>query len=46
MTPNWVPKNDFIFGVAPLPAPLVAQTAFVMKKWAPSTAKVLPMIEK
>ena len=27
-------------------APLVAQTVFVTKKWAPSAAKVLRMIEK
>ena len=28
MTPKSVPKSEFIFGVAPRGAPLVAQTAF------------------
>ena len=28
MTPNWVPKSDALFGVAPPGAPLVAQTVF------------------
>ena len=30
----------------PLGAPLMAQTAFVIKKWAPSAPKVRPRIEK
>ena len=46
MTPTWIPKNDFILGVAPLGEPLVAQTALGHQKWAPSAPKVLPMIEK
>ena len=46
MIPKWLPKNDFTWGVAPLSARLVAQTAFVIKKLAPSAPKVLPMIEK
>ena len=32
MTPKWVPKNEVILGVAPLGAPLVAQTAFGHQK--------------
>jgi hypothetical protein len=28
MTPKWIPKSEFILGVAPPGAPLVAQTAF------------------
>ena len=28
MTPKWVPESEFIFGVAPPGAPLVAQTTF------------------
>ena len=40
------PKNDFILGVAPLGAPLVAQTGFGHQKWVPSAPKVFPMIEK
>ena len=39
-------KTDVILGVAPLGAPLVAQTAFGHQKWAPTAPKVLPMIEK
>ena len=46
MTPNSVPKDDFISGVAPLGAPLVAQTAFGHQKFAPSAPKLLSMIEK
>ena len=46
MTPNSVPKDDFISGVAPLGAPLVAQTAFGHQKLAPSAPKVLQIIEK
>ena len=30
----------------PLGAPLVVQTVFVIKEWAPSAAKVLPRLEK
>ena len=45
MTPKWYPKSEFLSGVLPLVAPLVAQTVFVIKKWAPSTAKVLPRLE-
>ena len=40
------PKKEFILGEMPLGAPLVAQAAFVIKNWAPSVPKVLPMIEK
>ena len=46
MIPKWVPKSDSIFGVLPLGAPLVVQTAFVIKKWVPSAPKVRPKIEK
>ena len=46
MTPKSVPKDEFILGVAPPGAPLVAQTAFGHQKFAPNTPKVLPMIEK
>ena len=45
MTPKWVPKSDPLSGEMPLGAPLVVQTVFVIKKWAPSAPKVLP-IEK
>ena len=34
------------FGVAPFGAALVAQTGFIVKKYAPSAPKVLPTIEK
>ena len=46
MTPKSVPKDEGISGVAPLGAPLVAQTAFGHQKLVPSAAQVLPMIEK
>ena len=46
MTPKWVQKSDAILGEMPIGAPLVVQTVFVMKKWAPSAAKVLPTLEK
>ena len=46
MTSKAHPKNEFISRVLPLVAPLVAQTAFVIKKWAPSAPKVLPSIDK
>ena len=46
MTPKSIPKDEGISGVAPLGAPLVAQTAFGHQKLAPSAPKVLPMIEK
>ena len=37
--PNRSPKNKGISRVAPLGAPLVAQTAFVPQKWAPALPK-------
>ena len=40
------PKNEYILGEILLGAPLVAQAAFVIKKWAPSAAEVLPRLEK
>ena len=46
MTPNSLPKDEFILGLPPLVAPLVAQTVFGHQKLAPSAAQVLPMIEK
>ena len=46
MTSKWDPKNEYILGEMPLGAPLVAQTAFVIKKLAPSTPKVRSMIQK
>ena len=46
MTLKSVPKDDFISGVAPLGAPLVAQTAIGHQKLAPSAPKVLQMIKK
>ena len=46
MTPKWDPKSGDISREIPLGAPLVVQTVFVIKKWAPSAAKVLPMLEK
>ena len=46
LTPKWVPKSEGISGVAPLGAALVAQTGFVIKKWASSASQVLPRIEK
>ena len=46
MTPKSIPKDEFISGVAPLGAPLVAQTAFGHQKLVPSAAQVLPIIEK
>ena len=36
------PKNDTILRGFPLGAPLVVQTAFVIKKWAPSAPKSAP----
>ena len=45
MTPKSVPKDDFISGVAPLGASLVALTALGHQKLAPRAPKVLPMIE-
>ena len=45
-TSKWDPKNEYILGEMPIGAPLVVQTVFVMKKWAPSAAKVLPRLEK
>ena len=46
MIPKSVPKDEFISGVAPLGAPLVALTAFGRQKLAPRAPKVLPKIEK
>ena len=46
MTPKWDPKSEYISREIPLGQPLVVQTVFVIKKWAPSAAKVLPMTEK
>ena len=46
MTPKSVPKDEGISGVAPLGAPLVAQTAFGHQKLVPSAAQVLPKIRK
>ena len=46
MTPKSIPKDDFISGVAPLGAPLVALTSFGHQKLAPRAPKVFPMIEK
>ena len=46
MTRKSVPKSEGISGMAPLVAPLVAQTALVHQKRAPSAPKVLPRIEK
>ena len=46
MTPKSVPKDDFISGVVPLGAPLVALTAFGHQKLAPRAPKAPPMIEK
>ena len=46
MIPKSVPKDEFISGVAPLGAPLVALTAFGHQKLAPRAPKVPPMIEK
>jgi hypothetical protein len=46
ITPKSIPKDDFISGVAPPGAPLVAQTGFGHQKLAHSAPKVLPMIEK
>ena len=46
MTPKSVPKDDFISGVAPLGAPVVALTAFGHQKLAPRAPTVPPMIKK
>ena len=46
MTPKWLQKGEAILGEMPIGAPLVVQIVFVMKKWAPSAAKVLPRPEK
>ena len=46
MTPKWIQQTNFILGEMPLGAPLVVQTVFVIKEWAASAPKVLPMIEK
>ena len=49
-TPNisskWDPKSAYILGEMHLGAPLVAQAAFVIKKWAPSAPKVRSRIAK
>ena len=45
MPPKCGQKNKEISGEMPLVAPLVAQTVFVIKTWAPSAPKVLPMTE-
>ena len=45
MTPKWIQKSDRVFGEMLLGAPLVVQTVFGIKKWAPSAAKVLPRLE-
>ena len=49
MTSKWVPKSDTTLGEAGakvLVGSFIAQTVFVIEKWAPSAPKVLPMIEK
>ena len=46
MTPKSVQKDEGISGVAPLGAPLVAQTAFGHQKLVPNAAQVLPIIKK
>ena len=46
MTPKWLQKNEGILGEILIGAPLVVQTVFVMKKWGPSAAKLLPRLEK
>ena len=46
MTPKYDPKKKEILGEMPLGAPLVVQTALIIKKATPSTPKELPMIEK
>ena len=46
MIPKSIPKDAGISGVAPLGAPLVAQTAFGHQKLVPSAPKVIPIIEK
>ena len=46
MTPKSVPKDNFISGVAPLGAPVVALTAFGHQKLAPRAPKVPPTINK
>ena len=46
MTPKSVPKDDFISGVVPLGAPLVALTVLGHQTLAPSGPKVPPMIQK
>ena len=46
MIPKWVPKNDTILGLLLIGAPLVVQTVFVMKKFAPSAPKVRPRTKK
>jgi len=40
------PQSDFISRVLRFVAALVAQTTFVIKKWAPSAPKVPSRIEK
>ena len=46
MAPKSIQKSATILGEIPLGAPLVAQTVFVIKKWAPSAPKVLPRLQK
>ena len=46
MTSKLLPKNEGILGEMPLGAPLVAQTAFVIKNWAPSAPKVRSRIKQ
>ena len=46
MTPNSIPKSEFIFGVAPRGEPLEAQPTLRHKEWAHRTPKGFPMIGK
>ena len=39
MTPKWIHKSERILREIPLGAPLVVQTAFVMKIWIPALPK-------
>ena len=39
MTPKWFPKSEFILGVAPPGAPLVAQTIFGHENGPPALPK-------
>ena len=45
MTPKGIHKSERMLGEMHLGAPLVVQTVFVIKKWAPNAPRVRSRIE-